>query len=174
MRCVARPCDWKCKSCASCVVRSFASVLSTHPPFSCFFDYTIPSSCTMAPPRDDESPTVEDPPSFLTEAGKKFKKRPQVVAVANAIGDVIEEQGGPLVPASYHYNMKLYLCTYLFTFKFMLIHMLLTLTHILWGDNYISQWWKRKDRGGDYQSPLYVSFCVWKVYSLVSYSHTAF
>lgn len=52
-------------------------------------------------PHRDEPDLSEDPPSFLTEACKKFKKKAQIVAVASAIGDVIEEQGGPLVPASY-------------------------------------------------------------------------
>eukprot|EP00026_Physarum_polycephalum_P000557 Phypoly_transcript_00558.p1 GENE.Phypoly_transcript_00558~~Phypoly_transcript_00558.p1 ORF type:complete len:1227 (-),score=266.90 Phypoly_transcript_00558:812-4462(-) len=39
--------------------------------------------------------------SFVTEISKRFKRKGQVVAVASAIGDVISEQGGPLIPASY-------------------------------------------------------------------------
>jgi hypothetical protein len=51
----------------------------------------------MTPHKDDPL----QPSLFPVELSKKFKKKPPVLAIANAIGDVIKEQGGPLSPASY-------------------------------------------------------------------------
>ena len=82
--------------------RSLVLTFTKFPKICRFRESEKESSCAApAFVRLAMTPHKEEPSSFATDISRKFKKKEHVVVVANAIGDVIQEQGGPLSPAAY-------------------------------------------------------------------------